>query len=133
MQLSNFTEVLDVQVIPTATTPYGQPRTFSATIVNVGLGAAYANYTGNITFEDAHNNVLCTAPVINDASLLGTTVSALQRFMICVLSPCSSLLEALYVISYIILTAQQRPSNVTFMSNHSQHPGHLLGTSSSGA
>ena len=73
-------------MIPTATRAYGQPRTFSATIVNVDLGAAYADYTGNITFEDAHNNMLCTAPVINNASLLGATVSALQRIMNCVLS-----------------------------------------------
>ena len=71
---------------PTGTTPYGQPRTFSATVVNVGLGAANETYTGNITFKAGYQ-VLCTAPVINNASLLGTTVSALQHLMSSVLIP----------------------------------------------
>ena len=63
---------------PTGTTPYGQPRVFSATVVNAGLGQSNQQYSGNITFEDANGNVLCTAPAINDNSLLGLTVSALH-------------------------------------------------------
>ena len=66
-------------MMPTGTTPYGQPRTFSANVVNVGLGTGQAQYAGNITFEDASGTVLCTAPVINNASLVGVTVSALQH------------------------------------------------------
>ena len=38
LQIGLYGEVLNYQVTPTGTTAYGTPRTFSATVVNLGTG-----------------------------------------------------------------------------------------------
>ena len=61
---------------PVGTTAYGTPRTFSATIVNLGTGDN--TFGGSITFTDANHDTLCTTTVQPNNTLIGTTVSHLR-------------------------------------------------------
>ena len=58
---------------PTGTTAYGTPRTFSATVVNLGTGSN--TFGGSISFVDTNGNTLCTSNVQQNNSLIGTTVT----------------------------------------------------------
>ena len=72
LQIGLYGEVLNYQVTPTGTTAYGTPRTFSATVVNLGTGSN--TFGGSISFVDTNGNTLCTSTVQQNNSLIGTTV-----------------------------------------------------------
>ncbi|CAK0782791.1 hypothetical protein CVIRNUC_005986 [Coccomyxa viridis] len=68
-----YGEVLNHQVTPVGTTAYGTPRTFSATVVN--LGTSSNSFGGSISFVDTNGNTLCTSTIQQNSSLVGTTVT----------------------------------------------------------
>ncbi|CAK0782794.1 hypothetical protein CVIRNUC_005989 [Coccomyxa viridis] len=68
-----YGEVLNYQVTPVGTTAYGTPRTFSATVVNLGTGNK--TFGGSISFVDTNGDKLCNTTV-QPTALIGTTVSA---------------------------------------------------------
>ena len=72
LQIGLYGEVLNFQVTPVGTTAYGTPRTFSATVVNLGTGSN--TFGGSISFVDTNGNTLCTSTVQQNSSLVGTTV-----------------------------------------------------------
>ncbi len=72
LQIGLYGEVLNFQVTPVGTTAYGTPRTFSATVVNLGTGSN--TFGGSISFVDTNGNTLCTSTVQQNNSLVGTTV-----------------------------------------------------------
>ncbi|CAL8470291.1 g9833 [Coccomyxa elongata] len=65
-------EVLAAEISPGGTTFYGTPRTFSATVINIGTGSTTLD--GNITFLAA-GVPICTAPLIANNSLVSTQVT----------------------------------------------------------
>ena len=57
---------------PVGTTAYGTPRTFSATVVNLGTGSKA--FGGSISFVDTNGDKLCTTTVQPNTALVGTNV-----------------------------------------------------------
>ena len=72
LQIGLYGEVLNYQVTPVGTTAYGTPRTFSATVVNLGTGNSA--FGGSISFVDTNGDKLCTTTVQPNNTLVGTTV-----------------------------------------------------------
>ncbi len=72
LQTTLALEVLEAEISPGGTTFYGTPRSFGATVVNIGISSS-ANLGGNITFLAA-GVPICTAPLIANNSLVGTQV-----------------------------------------------------------
>lgn len=64
-------EVLEAEISPGGTTFYGTPRSFGATVINIGTGSNTLD--GNITFLAA-GVPICTAPLIANNSLVSTQV-----------------------------------------------------------
>ena len=75
LQIGLYGEVLNYQVTPVGTTAYGTPRTFSATVVNLGTGNK--TFGGSISFVDTNGDKLCTTTV-QPTALIGTTVNWLH-------------------------------------------------------
>lgn len=69
-QVNVALEVLGTQLSPTGTTVYGQPRSFQGTIINIGTASSI---TGDLTFV-AGGVPICTAPLLPNNTLVGTTV-----------------------------------------------------------
>ena len=76
LQIGLYGEVLNYQVTPVGTTVYGTPRTFSATVVNLGTGSN--TFGGSISFVDTNGDKLCTTSVQPNNTLIGTTVTWLH-------------------------------------------------------
>ena len=72
LQIGLYGEVLNYQVTPVGTTAYGTPRTFSATVVNLGTGSKA--FGGSISFVDTNGDKLCTTTVQPNNALVGTNV-----------------------------------------------------------
>ena len=72
LQIGLYGEVLNYQVTPVGTTAYGTPRTFSATVVNLGTGSSA--FGGSISFVDTNGDKLCTTTVQPNTALVGTNV-----------------------------------------------------------
>ena len=76
LQIGLYGEVLNYQVTPVGTTAYGTPRTFSATVVNLGTGNSA--FGGSISFVDTNGDKLCTTTVQPNNALVGTNVIRLH-------------------------------------------------------
>lgn len=65
--------LLGTQETPVGDSVYGTPRTFQATVANLGT---QTDIQGNLTFF-AGATPICTAPFLPNNTLVGTTVSLL--------------------------------------------------------
>jgi hypothetical protein len=77
MQVGLTAALLGTQESPIGDSVYGTPRTFQATVANLGT---QTDIQGNLTFF-AGATPICTAPFLPNNTLVGTTVSASLLYM----------------------------------------------------